>query len=98
MSLFALVAVISTVTFVGGWPFFLAVWILALFYYEVTRVYGQTGRDMQRLGTRSTSLTLLYLLMLHRFSVTFSIIFCLRRSNHRCCNYKGTWGVEHVHV
>jgi hypothetical protein len=51
MNLCAVAATISTVTFVGGWPFFLAFLILAAFYYEVTRVYGQTARDMRRLGT-----------------------------------------------
>ncbi|KIM26711.1 hypothetical protein M408DRAFT_330465 [Serendipita vermifera MAFF 305830] len=55
INLCALVTTISTVTFVGGWRFFIAFLILALFYFEVARVYGQTARDMRRLDSVSRS-------------------------------------------
>ncbi|KAG8803549.1 hypothetical protein FRC16_004675 [Serendipita sp. 398] len=54
-NLAAVVTTIATVSFVGGWPFFLSFLILAIFYFEVARVYGQTARDMRRLDSVSRS-------------------------------------------
>jgi hypothetical protein len=46
----SVITTIVTVTFVGGLPFFFAFLVLAIFYFEVARIYGQTARDMRRLG------------------------------------------------
>ncbi|KAG8870160.1 hypothetical protein FRB97_000271, partial [Tulasnella sp. 331] len=39
-----------TITYVGGWGFLIATAIFAFMYFEVAKVYGQTSRDMRRLG------------------------------------------------
>ena len=39
-----------TIGVVGGWPFLAVTLIVSVFYYQVAKVYGQTARDMQRLG------------------------------------------------
>ncbi|KAG8808267.1 hypothetical protein FRC17_004027, partial [Serendipita sp. 399] len=54
-NLAAVITTIATVSFVGGWPFFLSFLVLAIFYFEVARVYGQTARDMRRLDSVSRS-------------------------------------------
>jgi hypothetical protein len=45
----------ATVTFitlgiVGGLPFVVMAVIIGILYYRVGKVYGQTARDMRRLG------------------------------------------------
>jgi ABC-type multidrug transport system fused ATPase/permease subunit len=47
MSAFATFIAIS---FVGGWPFVAVTLLVGVFYYQVAKVYGQTSRDMRRLG------------------------------------------------
>lgn len=39
-----------TITYVGGWKFFIAALVLGAMYFEIGKVYGQTSRDMRRLG------------------------------------------------
>jgi ABC-type multidrug transport system fused ATPase/permease subunit len=46
--------IIITVTWIGGLPFFIVFLLLAVLYFEVARVYGQTARDMRRLGMSVT--------------------------------------------
>ena len=43
-------ATFVTISIVGGWPFLAVTLIVGVFYYQVAKVYGQTARDMQRLG------------------------------------------------
>jgi hypothetical protein len=50
---------IITVTWIGGLPFFIVFLLLLALYFEVARVYGQTARDMRRLGMRPTLFPLL---------------------------------------
>ncbi|KAG9019050.1 hypothetical protein FRB90_007006 [Tulasnella sp. 427] len=44
------ITTIATITYVGGWKFFLAAIVLGVMYFEIGKVYGQTSRDMRRLG------------------------------------------------
>ena len=41
----------ATITVVGGWPFLAMTLLVSVFYFQVAKVYGQTARDMRRLGT-----------------------------------------------
>lgn len=43
-------ATFATICFVGGWPFLLVTLLVGVFYFQVANVYGQTARDMRRLG------------------------------------------------
>ena len=45
------VATFITISVVGGWPFLVVTLLVSVFYYQVAKVYGQTSRDMRRLGT-----------------------------------------------
>ena len=40
----------ATISVVGGWPFLVVTLLLGFFYFQVAKVYGQTARDMRRLG------------------------------------------------
>ena len=42
---------ILAMIYVGGLPFLIAAAVLGLFYFEAAKVYGQTSRDMRRLGS-----------------------------------------------
>lgn len=44
------VATFITISVVGGWPFVAVTLLVSIFYYQVAKVYGQTSRDMRRLG------------------------------------------------
>ena len=44
------VATFITISIVGGWPFVAVTLLVGVFYYQVAKVYGQTSRDMRRLG------------------------------------------------
>ena len=44
------VATFITISVVGGWPFVAVTLLVSVFYYQVAKVYGQTSRDMRRLG------------------------------------------------
>ena len=44
------VATFITIGFVGGWPFVAVIILVSIFYFQVAKVYGQTSRDMRRLG------------------------------------------------
>ncbi|KAG8693030.1 hypothetical protein FRC09_010790, partial [Ceratobasidium sp. 395] len=44
-----------TVTYVGGLRFFVLASIMAVLYYNVSKVYGQTSRDMRRLDSVTRS-------------------------------------------
>lgn len=46
----SVVTTFITVTWVGGPAFLVAAIVLGIFYYNVAKVYGQTSRDMRRLG------------------------------------------------
>ena len=39
-----------TISVVGGWPFLAVTLLVGVFYYQVAKIYGQTARDMRRLG------------------------------------------------
>lgn len=41
---------VFTVTIVGGPYFLIAIFTLGALYYRAARIYGQTSRDMRRLG------------------------------------------------
>ena len=41
----------ASISFVGGWPFVVVTVLVGIFYLQVAKVYGQTSRDMRRLGT-----------------------------------------------
>jgi ABC-type multidrug transport system fused ATPase/permease subunit len=43
-------ATFATISIVGGWPFVAVTLLAGVFYIQVAKVYGQTSRDMQRLG------------------------------------------------
>ncbi|KAG8902714.1 hypothetical protein FRC00_000590, partial [Tulasnella sp. 408] len=49
------VTTIITITYVGGWKFFLAAIVLGVMYFEIGKVYGQTSRDMRRLDSVTRS-------------------------------------------
>lgn len=40
----------ATISVVGGWPFLVVTLLVGVFYFQVAKVYGQTARDMRRLG------------------------------------------------
>ena len=44
------VATFTTISIVGGWPFLAVTLVVGVLYYQVAKVYGQTSRDMRRLG------------------------------------------------
>ncbi|KAI0806225.1 multidrug resistance-associated ABC transporter [Irpex lacteus] len=44
-----------SITYVGGFPFLLALIIIGSLYYSVGKVYGQTSRDMRRLDSVTRS-------------------------------------------
>lgn len=41
----------TTICVVGGWPFLAVTLFVSIFYFQVAKIYGQTSRDMRRLGT-----------------------------------------------
>lgn len=43
-------ATFATISIVGGWPFLAVTLLVGVFYFQVAKVYGQTARDMRRLG------------------------------------------------
>ena len=43
-------ATFITISIVGGWPFVIVTLLVGVSYYQVAKVYGQTSRDMRRLG------------------------------------------------
>ena len=43
-------ATFITISIVGGWPFLVVTLLVGVLYYQVAKVYGQTSRDMRRLG------------------------------------------------
>ena len=43
-------ATFITISIVGGWPFVVVTLVVGVFYFQVAKVYGQTSRDMRRLG------------------------------------------------
>lgn len=43
-------ATFITISAVGGWPFVAVTLLASFFYFQVAKVYGQTSRDMRRLG------------------------------------------------
>ncbi|KAG9101683.1 hypothetical protein FS749_004492 [Ceratobasidium sp. UAMH 11750] len=55
--MYALSVVVTfvTVTYVGGLRFFILASIMAILYYNVSKVYGQTSRDMRRLDSVTRS-------------------------------------------
>ncbi|KAK7685596.1 hypothetical protein QCA50_011463 [Cerrena zonata] len=55
--IFGLSAMTSTITVstVGGLPFILAAGLLGTVYYNVSKIYGQTSRDMRRLDSVTRS-------------------------------------------
>lgn len=49
------ITTIVTITYVGGWKFFIAALVLGAMYFEIGKVYGQTSRDMRRLDSVTRS-------------------------------------------
>ncbi|KAH6905512.1 hypothetical protein BKA70DRAFT_1564861 [Coprinopsis sp. MPI-PUGE-AT-0042] len=49
------VTTIVAVSFVGGLPFVAIIFLLAILYYNMAKVYGKTSRDMRRLDSVSRS-------------------------------------------
>jgi ABC-type multidrug transport system fused ATPase/permease subunit len=43
-------ATFATISIVGGWPFVAVTLFVSVLYFQVAKVYGQTSRDMRRLG------------------------------------------------
>ena len=44
-------ATFVAISVVGGWPFVAVILLVGVLYFQVAKVYGQTSRDMRRLGT-----------------------------------------------
>jgi len=44
------IATFTAISVVGGWPFVAVTLLVSVFYFQVAKVYGQTSRDMRRLG------------------------------------------------
>ena len=44
------IATFATISIVGGGPFLVVTLVVSVLYYQVAKVYGQTSRDMRRLG------------------------------------------------
>ena len=71
---------VLTITYVGGPLLLLALILLGVLYYNAAKVYGQTSRDMRRLGL--SSLLGSYCASLHldnRFCNTVATLFYVRR-------------------
>lgn len=51
----SVVVTFATVTYVGGLRFFALASVMAVLYYNVSKVYGQTSRDMRRLDSVTRS-------------------------------------------
>ncbi|KAG9313459.1 hypothetical protein JVU11DRAFT_5783 [Chiua virens] len=51
----AALTIIITISVIGGLPFILAALVLSYVYYNVSKVYGQTARDMRRLDSVTRS-------------------------------------------
>ncbi|KAG8745725.1 hypothetical protein FRC10_007205 [Ceratobasidium sp. 414] len=51
----SVVVTFITVTYVGGLRFFILASIMGMLYYNVSKVYGQTSRDMRRLDSVTRS-------------------------------------------
>lgn len=46
----SVVATFTITSIVGGWPFVAVILLVSVLYYQVAKVYGQTSRDLRRLG------------------------------------------------
>lgn len=51
----------ATICVIGGWPFLLVTLLVGVLYFQVAKVYGQTARDMRRLGDFHDNFTLVRL-------------------------------------
>ncbi|KAF7331368.1 Multidrug resistance-associated ABC transporter protein [Mycena kentingensis (nom. inval.)] len=46
---------LTTMSFIGGWPFVLAIAIILTAYYQIGKIYGQACRDLRRLDSITRS-------------------------------------------
>lgn len=89
--------IIITVTWIGGLPFFIVFLVLAMLYFEVARVYGQTARDMRRLGM-SVNLSLhAELTPSARLCRPLTPLFNIRRDCRRGASSSCFWGLQQVY-
>lgn len=102
--MYALSVVVTfiTVTYVGGVRFFALASIMALLYYNVSKVYGQTSRDMRRLDsvTRSPLYsiygeTIAGVTVIRAFGASSMFLReMLRCVDTNACPYFGMWSVN----
>ncbi|KAJ7664040.1 P-loop containing nucleoside triphosphate hydrolase protein [Mycena polygramma] len=93
---------IITISFVAGRMFVLGAFVLSVFYYQVSKVYGQTSRDMRRLDsvTRSPlystySETIAGVTVLRAFGASSKFLRDMIRHVDTNCNPSyWTWGVN----
>ncbi|KAJ7654642.1 multidrug resistance-associated ABC transporter [Mycena polygramma] len=93
---------IITISFVAGRMFVLGAFVLSFFYYQVSKVYGQTSRDMRRLDsvTRSPlystySETIAGVTVLRAFGASSKFLRDMIRHVDTNCNPSyWTWGVN----
>ncbi|KAG7448558.1 multidrug resistance-associated ABC transporter [Guyanagaster necrorhizus] len=91
-----------TVSVVGGLPFIAAAFVLAVIYYNVAKVYGQTSRDMRRLDsvTRSPLYsiygeTIAGVSIIRAFGASSKFLRDMLRCVDTNCNpYYWMWGVN----
>lgn len=88
--------IILTVTWIGGWLFFIVFVLLAVLYFEVARVYGQTARDMRRLGMSVTHSLLAELTPVARLCCPFSPLFNIWGDYRRSACPPCFWCLEQI--
>ncbi|CAE6535307.1 unnamed protein product [Rhizoctonia solani] len=92
----------ATVTYVGGIRFFVLACIVGVLYYNVSKVYGQTSRDMRRLDsvTRSPLYsiygeTIAGVTVIRAFGASSMFLReMLRCVDTNACPYYGMWSVN----
>ncbi|KAH7344787.1 multidrug resistance-associated ABC transporter [Rhizoctonia solani] len=92
----------ATVTYVGGIRFFVLACITGMLYYNVSKVYGQTSRDMRRLDsvTRSPLYsiygeTIAGVTVIRAFGASSTFLReMLRCVDTNACPYYGMWSVN----
>ena len=89
--------IIITVTWIGGLPFFIVFLLLALLYFDVARVYGQTARDMRRLGMSVTLSLYSELTSAARLCRPFTPLFNIRRDYCRRASSSRFWRLQQVY-
>ncbi|CAE6493905.1 unnamed protein product [Rhizoctonia solani] len=98
----SVVVTFATVTYVGGIRFFALACIAGMVYYNVSKVYGQTSRDMRRLDsvTRSPLYsiygeTIAGVTVIRAFGASSTFLReMLRCVDTNACPYYGMWSVN----